>query len=276
MKIPVLTYHSARVDGNDYETNDHVAFAHDLRLLHGLGLKVGILAEIVKQLGAGDASIADRVAISFDDGTDFDYRDLPHPKWGWQRSMFNIMQDFRSEFGPDAQPDLHATSFVVVSPEARQQMDKTCLAGRNWYSDDWWAPAAASGLMAVANHSWDHTHPTLTVVAQQDQKKGRFDVIDNYTDADAQIRQATEFLAKRTGNQACRLFAYPYGQYSDYLVREYLPKFMDEHQLDAAFTTVPDLLSESHNIWKLPRLVCGEHWKCSDDLATILSRNAAP
>jgi hypothetical protein len=48
-----------------------------------------------------------------------------------------------------------------------------------------------------------------------------------------------------------------------------------EHGLEAAFTTIPDLLSASHNIWRLPRLVCGHDWKSSEQLAAILTPVAA-
>jgi peptidoglycan/xylan/chitin deacetylase (PgdA/CDA1 family) len=276
MRVPVLTYHAARISGNDYESNDHVAFHQDLRLMHSRGFKIAALSDIVKRLRSGDDTRRNEVALSFDDGTDFDFFDLPHPMWGTQRSMFNIMKDFIDEFGPDAQPKLHATSFVVASPDARRQLDRRCLADRNWYRDDWWEPAIASGLMSIANHSWDHNHPSVDVVAQRDQQKGTFDVIDTYEDANAQIHQATQFLLRKTNNLACRLFAYPYGQFNEYLTEQYLPNFKPEHGLEAAFTTVPDLLSASHDIWKLPRLVCGHDWKSSKELAAILTRVAVP
>src|SRR6266480_4069826 len=152
MQVPVLAYHAARVSGDDYALNDHVAFFHDLRLLHRMGIRVVDLGNVVSRLHFGDLDTDGCVAITFDDGTDFDYFDLPHPVWGTQRSMFNIMKDFVREFGPDAQPDLHATSFVIASPTARKELDRTCLVGRDWYTDDWWPAAIASGLMSIANH----------------------------------------------------------------------------------------------------------------------------
>ncbi len=272
MQIPVLTYHAARIGGDDYALNHHVAFFEDLRLLHNMGLRVADLNRVVRRLRAGDSTIGGDVAITFDDGTDFDYFDLPHPTWGTQRSMLNIMKDFIKEFGANAQPDLHATSFVIASPKARRELDRTCLIGRDWYTDDWWPEAIASGLMSIANHSWDHLHPTLEVVAQRQQKKGTFGVVDTYEDADAQIRQATDYLMCKTENRASRLFAYPYGESTEYLTTEYLPNFEAEHRLEGAFTTSAAVLTASVSIWELPRFVCGQHWKCSEDLAAILTR----
>ncbi len=271
MPIPILTYHSANVGGHDYASNDHVAFFQDLRLLHRMGLRIVDLRDVVKKRLGGEPDADGCVAISFDDGTDFDYFDLPHPLWGTQRSMLNIMKDFVREFGPDAQPELHATSFVIASPEARRDLDRTCLAGRNWFTDDWWPGAIASGLMSIANHSWDHVHPTLGMVAQREQKKGTFSAIDTYEDADAQIRKAMDYIMQRTEHKACRLFAYPYGECNDYLTTEYLPNFRDEHRVDAAFGTSAGGSSIPSGIWNLPRIVCGYHWKSSSDLAALLA-----
>jgi peptidoglycan/xylan/chitin deacetylase (PgdA/CDA1 family) len=272
MAIPILTYHSARISGNDYGSNDHVAFREDLRLLDSMGLEISELSDIVKRLRSGDDTPRGQVAITFDDGTDFDFLDLPHPTWGNQRSMLNIMRDFIEEFGPGAQPHLHATAFVIVSPAARKQIDRTCLANLDWYTDDWWAAAIDSGLMAIANHSWDHLHPSLEIVAQREQEKGSFAAIDTYADADAQIRQATDYLMYKTQNRACPLFAYPYGETNEYLTSEYFPNFESEHCLQAAFTAAPELPPKVESIWALPRLVFGHHWTSRDGLAAILAR----
>jgi hypothetical protein len=272
MAIPVLTYHSARISGNDYGSNDHVAFREDLRLLHGVGFKISELSDVVMRLRSGARPRRDEVAITLDDGVDFDFLDLPHPAWGNQRSMLNIMKDFIEEFGSGAQPHMHATSFVIASPVARKQIDRTCLVNRDWYTDDWWPAAIESGLMAIANHSWDHLHPALETVAQRDQEKGSFTPVDTYADADAQIRQATDYLMRKTQNRACPLFAYPYGEMNDYLTNDYFPNFESEHRLLAAFAAVPALPPKVESIWALPRFVCGHHWTSRDELAAILAR----
>jgi hypothetical protein len=270
MQIPVLTYHSAFISGDGYDCNDHVAFFHDIRLVHRLGLRVVSLDAMVERIRAGAKNLNGYVAFTMDDGTNFDYYDLPHPSWGIQRSMINIMRDFIEEFGAAAQPGLHATSFVIVSADARNELDRTCLIGRDWYTDEWWVDAIASGLMAIGNHSWDHNHPTLETVAQRNQQKGSFLNIDSHADADAQIRRASDFLAAKTGGKASPLFAYPFGEVNDYLAHSYLPDNVSEHKLKAGFTTHQHQLSRPNGIWTLPRLVCRDDWHTTDELATIL------
>jgi peptidoglycan/xylan/chitin deacetylase (PgdA/CDA1 family) len=145
------------------------------------------------------------------------------------------------------------------------------LIGRDWYTDEWWVEAIASGLMGIANHSWDHNHSSLETVAQRNQEKGTFLNIDSYTDADAQIRRASDFLAARTGNRASPLFAYPFGDVSDYLARSYLPDHVAEHGLRAAFATRESSTRHHDSIWALPRLVCRDDWRSMDELAAILA-----
>ncbi len=270
MEIPVLTYHSAYISGDAYDCNDHVAFYHDLRLVHRLGLRIISLDGMVERIRAGVSHVKGHVAFTMDDGTNFDYYDLPHPIWGAQRSMLNIMKDFVGEFGASAQPELHATSFVIASSEARSELDRTCLIGRDWYTDEWWNDAISSGLMGIGNHSWDHNHPTLERVAQRNQEKGNFLGIDTYVDADAQIRKASDFLAAKTGDRASRLFAYPFGEVNDYLVYEYLPGHAAEHKLKAAFATRQSVVGYRRGLWTLPRLVCRDDWRNRDELAAIL------
>jgi Polysaccharide deacetylase len=270
MEIPVLTYHSAYVSGDEYHLNDHVAFYHDIRLVHSLGLRVISLDAMVDRMLVGDGDLRGVVALTMDDATNFDYYDLPHPTCGMQRSMLNIMRDFVDEFGPGAQPHLHATSFVIASAEARTELDQKCLIGTNWYTDEWWNDAISSGLMGIANHSWDHNHPSLAIVSQRDQVKGSFLNIDTYEDADAQIRRAGELIASKTGGRASRVFAYPFGEVNEYLAQSYLPTRAAEHKLKAAFATrkVPD--GVRNGIWTLPRLVCRDDWSSTDELADLL------
>ena len=280
MAIPILTYHSQNIAGNDYATNDHVAFAEDLQLLSSLGWRVVPLTEVVEMLLKPDANWPDCshnvVAISFDDGSDFDFRDLPHPNAGIQRSLLNVMRDFNATHA-GAQPTLHATAFVIVSPDAREILDRTCMLGSRWWNDDWWPAAVASGLMHIGSHSWDHCHETLPRIAQRNQQKGDFWGIDTDADADGQIRVAAEFIDRICPNPGVQLFAYPYGHANDYLVREYFPRqVLDTSNcvVTAAFSTDPAPVTRNSNRWNLPRFVCGHDWKSSDDLAAIL-RDAA-
>ena len=175
-RILVLAYHSINIAGNDYVNNDHVALAEDLQLLTELGYHILPLDRIVESIGSNALDLLPRrtAAITFDDGQDFDFFDLPHPEWGVQRSFFNIISDFRRSANGRKQPDLHATSFVIVSPSARSELDQTCMLGCGWWNDRWWQAAIGTGLLGIGNHSWDHNHPTLRTVAHAGQQRGTF------------------------------------------------------------------------------------------------------
>jgi peptidoglycan/xylan/chitin deacetylase (PgdA/CDA1 family) len=268
MRVPVLAYHSNNVGGNDYADNDHVALAEDLRRIHALGLRIVPLSLVVDALlGEAPADAVDRaVAISFDDGSWFDWHDLDHPTCGRQRSFANVLRDFAVETGAA----VHATSFVIVSPEARAILDRTCLIGRGWWGDDWWPLAEREDLIAIESHSWDHNHHTLPATAQREQRKGTFRTIDTYADADAEIRVANDWLDANARTRRAGLFAYPYGETNDYLLSDYLPNRTAEHRLRAAFGTNPQPVERTSPRWNLPRYVCGHHWASADDLVRLL------
>ncbi|MEP7155232.1 MAG: polysaccharide deacetylase family protein [Betaproteobacteria bacterium] len=277
MAIPVLTYHSQNIDDNEYAGNNHVAFAEDLKLITQSGWTIVPLTKVVELFDRpSPAWPRNMVALSFDDGSDFDYTDLPHPVAGMQRSMLNIMRDFQTVY-PSAQPQLHATAFVVVSPDARVILDQTCMLGTRWWNHDWWADAVASGLMDIGSHSWDHCHVTLPEIRQRNQRKGDFWGVDTEADADAQIAASMDFIHSVAPNAGAQLFAYPYGHAVDFLVNEYFPqRFLANpgQSVSAAFSTDPRPITANSNRWNLPRYVCGHDWKSSDDLAAIL-RDAA-
>ncbi|HLX29619.1 MAG TPA: polysaccharide deacetylase family protein [Casimicrobiaceae bacterium] len=270
MRIPVLTYHSMRIDGNDYGTNDHVAFAEDLRTVTALGFRIVPASRIVQWLYEEDLSPGDDarlVAFTFDDGPDFDFHDLPHPTWGVQRSMLNVMRDFHRDAGTGAQPQLHATSFVIVSPEARRELDRTCMIGRDWWRDDWWTDAVASGLMSIASHSWNHNHPSLR---ECDEAAATFRSIDGLVAAEEQIARAAAFLRAKVPNDGDALFAYPYGEASDYLVDDYFPRHGGRLGIRGAFACGGAPVTMQSNPWRLPRYVFGHDWKTPDDLIAML------
>lgn len=272
MRVPVLTYHSNNVAGNDYANNDHVALGADLRSIARAGLRIVALHRVVAAfLGELDASETENaVAITFDDGSWFDWHDIDHPTCGLQRGFAGILRDFTRETGAHA----HATSFVIVSSDARATLDVTCLAGRGWWNDAWWLGAQREELIAIENHSWDHNHPTLQRAAQRDGRKGTFTSIDSYADADAQIRQAADWLDTHLAPHRATLFAYPYGESNAYLRDEYLPRFAHEHRVRAAFGTQPSPVTLSSDRWNLPRYVCGQHWRSPDEFEQMLRRFA--
>ena len=270
LKIPILTYHSINISGNTYAENDHLALASDLETINELGFRVIPLSQVVDwhQGSLSDEDVTRTVAITLDDGSWFDYYDLDHPTCGMQRSMINILRDFNARNG--STNSSHATSFVISSPQARSSLDKTGLIGKDWWGDQWWVDAVSSGIMDVECHSWDHVHPELENVAQQDQLKGDFSQVKTFNDSEFQFTKAGEYIASVLGNRPS-LFAYPYGSASDYVVNQYLPEHQSRHQYRAAFTTEPKAVSKTDNRWLLPRFVCGHDWKSSQELRNILN-----
>lgn len=276
MKIPVLTYHAINVTTNDYAENDHIALASDLETIHSLGLTIIPLSRLVdwQQGELSDAEVSRSVAITFDDGSWFDFYDLDHPSCGMQRSMFNILKDFNAH--TETTRPAHATSFVISSSQARDSLDRSCMVGKDWWGDQWWPEAAASGILDIECHSWDHVHPELDQVTQQEQLKGDFRQIKTFADAEIQFGKAGEYIGAVLGGKRPTLFAYPWGQVSDYVVDEYLPQNRSAHRFRAAFTIAPRAVSRADNQWLLPRFVFGRDWKSPQGLTRILEQHCSP
>lgn len=272
MAVPVLTYHSMNVGGNDYVNNDHVALREDLALIHALGWRIMPLHRVAQLQLAGRVEVLEKtLAICFDDGSNWDWYDIEHHLHGLQRGFAGILHDFRAQTCRD---DVHATSFVIAGPDERSELDVTCMLGRGWWTDEWWREAWMNGI-AIENHSWDHNHDTLRKTAQRGGRKGDFRWIDTYEECDIEIRRAADYIDQRVGRPACRLFAYPYGHCSDYLADFYLPVYTARHRQQAAFTTVGGPVKNSDGPWRLPRYVCGGHWASPDELESILRDSQA-
>lgn len=276
MKAFVLTYHSHNISGCDYETNDHVALAADLRILTESGVRIVPLERIVDALRRGDlADDGDEswVALTFDDGPMFDFVDFVHPRFGPQRSFVNVIRDFAAQAGATAQPELHATSFVIASPEARAAMERAEGCGfpdlPGWLNDGWWKEAVRSGLLAIGNHSWDHVHRAVGRTAIVAEERDDFTRVASYIDADREIRRAADFIRERSG-AACEYFAYPFGHVNQFLVEDYMPCRAQEHGMAAAFGVDGRSLTAGDSIWNIPRAVCGYHWKCPEELRMLL------
>jgi peptidoglycan/xylan/chitin deacetylase (PgdA/CDA1 family) len=265
--VPILTYHSMKIHGNGYADNDLAALASDLETIHALGLRIVALPELVAGWLRSTSLGEGVVALTCDDGGDFDFHDLPHPTAGPQRSVLNILRDF-AERHPEARA--HITSFVIASPEARTELDKTCMVGRGWWSDAWWSAAAASGLMAIANHSWDHNHDALPPHLARGGERGHFRSIVTRELADAQVRAAQEYLVRKAPNPGNALFAYPYGDVNGYLAGEYLPGAGRAMGLDAAFTTEARCFERNADRWAIPRFVFGRDWASPGQLEALL------
>ena len=261
-KIPVLGYHSLNAPGYDYQSNDHIALEQDLKLIHSEGFTVISASVLVDHLlrKRWRKLTGNYVVISFDDAPDADFYDFRHPDVGCIKSFHTLLQQYK----------VPAISFVIASPEARTELDKSCIAGRNEWRDSWWNDAIDLGLLEIGNHSWDHNHDTLETVAQRNQEKGSFHVIDTWEDADSQIRVAERYIQNKTRHRATGLFAYPYGHSNDYLVQQYLPDYQHQHAIKAAFTTAGQYVTPDSHRWKIPRFICGEHWKTPEELKVIL------
>ena len=274
MRALVLTYHSHNISGTDYATNDHVALASDLRAVHAAGARIAPLAEIARAARKGLRGDGLVVGLSFDDGPRFDHADFVHARFGPQRGFLNVLRDFREEVGAGAQPGLHATSFVIASPEARRAMERAPDCGYpdmpDWLGEDWWSAAIDTGLMGIGNHSWDHVHHAVERIAAAAPRRDDFTLVDNYTDADREIRAAAAYINARVAGR-CELFAFPFGHANDYLVNEYLPLRGYEHGMAAAFGTGGRAIAPGDSIWNLPRFVCGEHWRSPEGLRSLLA-----
>lgn len=265
MQIPVLTYHSNNVDGNEYHNNDHVAFELDLQLISKLGYEIISTHELVSILKEKAGSSKKKyVCLTFDDGSDMDYHDWEHPFHGYQKSFLTMMQDFKNETGQN----IHATSFVIADPQARAELTNTCTAGYPIWNSDWWKEAEKSGMLSIENHSWDHVHSTLKNTKTQKNIKGDFSGVDSFLDAKTQIAEASRFINSVIVGKKISLFAYPYGHFNDYLVKQYFP--YEQSEIIAAFTCEPQFVTQDTNLWLIPRFVCGSHWKSSNGLRKIL------
>jgi len=272
MKIPIFTYHSAQVDGTDYANNDHIAFQQDLRTICEAGFRVVPLSWVVDWIlnARPDADLRRSVALTIDDGCSMDFRDMVHPTWGYQRSFTGIMADLLREVGASTQPTLHATAFVIASPETRRSLGER-LAGYEWISDDWWAEAVRSRLLAIENHSWDHNHPASAVVCQRNQERGRFDNIDTYDECHAEVVNASAYIEHIAGLRP-KFFAYPWGHASTYMRQTYFPAFAREHECQAAFTAHEGFVTRDADLWAVPRLVFRANWNDQASFRDLLAQ----
>ncbi len=268
--IPILTYHSLHAAGPDYSNDDHLALRSDLETIRDLGFRIAPLTEVAQYVSGTGAWWLDRgrwVALSFDDGVDWDYFDLDDDDLGYGKSFYTILKEHFA--GQQVAAPL-AVSFVIASPEARALLDRACIAGMKNWQDTWWKAATQTGVLAIGNHSWDHVHPGLPTVAQREQRKGSFYGIDTLRDAERQLRDAERYIRKCLGGASTGLFAYPYGQAPDYLVQEYLPRFAEDLGIHAAFSTEGDFATRGTARWSIPRFMHGDDWKSPDDLMRIL------
>jgi hypothetical protein len=114
---------------NNYAENEHLALASDLETIRELGLKVIPLSQVVDwhQGSLTDEDVSACVAITFDDGSWFDFYDLHHPTCGMQRSMFNILRDFNKRNGPSSTVVINISSKGCASECIGKALIKSVL-----------------------------------------------------------------------------------------------------------------------------------------------------
>ncbi|MCK7595601.1 polysaccharide deacetylase family protein [Pseudomarimonas salicorniae] len=261
---PILTYHSQLLFGNDYRNNSHVGLAADLEVIAASGRQIIGLRELVASLrGARDLPLDELVCITFDDGPDFDWLDIEHPEHGPQPSFATLLR--RHAAAHPGQRPICATSFVIADAGARHEISTQAM-GREWMNDHWWREAAASGLLQIDSHGLDHRHPCL---APGDADWGHFHAIADEVSCAQQVDAANSIIAERSG-QPPRIFAYPYGQASEYLRSEYLPRHGQRLGLEAAVSIEPGHFHWDSDPWFLPRYVSLAHWHSPEELASLL------
>jgi len=274
MRGAVLAYHAQNCGGYEYADNDHLALASDLQTASARGLSIVSLRQVARHLAADtpDALPQRFVAFSCDDGTLLDWRDYRHPVFGPQRGFAGIVRDHLASIGVDATAQL--TAFVIASPAARAAIDAGCYGGLALSGDDWWHEAAAEGLVAIENHSWDHVHTVLPTELQRWGTPGNFNSVDDGHKAAQQVDAAAAYIDARlagTGQRTC-LFAYPYGHASGYLRERYLPDQAERLGLLGAFTTEARFVDAGCRPFEIPRFVHGDAWRTPAQFDALLAQ----
>ncbi len=264
----ILTWHSIHVHDNRYRGNDLVAFSSDIEALDRLGWTILPLTEA--RARARRATLPERCAVlTLDDGSVMDYHAFDHPTCGPQTSVLDRLRAFSTTADPGAGHVPHVTTFVIASPEARAELDRRVTMELGVWGEDWWRAANASGLMSVESHSWDHNHDSLARTLQRDNRRGDFALIETETECRGEVDQASDYIERASGRRP-RFFAYPYGQSSEYLRTDYLPRRGPELGLEAALGCSPGPATAESDRWNLPRYVCRRDWNSPEDFEGLL------
>ena len=251
-----------------------MALAADVAAVVASGLPIVSLRDIALALASpGEHELPERfVAFSCDDGTLLDWAHYQHPEFGEQRSFASIFRELLPQESRLRGGLL--TAFVIACPRARAAIDAGCYNGIPLSDDNWWAEAAREGLVAIESHGWDHVHPVLPDALQQYGRAGDFFSVDSYPRAQQQIAAAKQVIDEvlATTGHTTRLFAYPYGHVSPYLLNEYLPQNAGELSLLGAFSTEPRFVESGCNPFAIPRLVHGDAWTTREQFAALMHK----
>lgn len=264
----ILAWHSINVLDNTHAGNDLIAFSEDLALLDRMGWTILPLADALVRLDAG--CVPEKTAVlTMDDGSIMDFHDFDHPTCGRQTGIFNRLSAFAQQLPADSPHRPHVSSFVIASPQARAELDRTDYMSLGVWPENWWRQANASRLMSIESHSWDHNHGSLARSVQRNNERGDFRRIATEDECRAEVDRASDYIEHQSGRRP-RFFAYPYGQASDYLRREYLPRFGESIGLEAALGCDPEPVCPTSDRWFLPRFMCGRDWKSAGQLEVLL------
>lgn len=264
----VLTWHSILVHENTYEQNDLIAFSTDLEILDRNGWTILPLETAWQRARRGQ--LPERTAVlTLDDGSIMDYHPFDHPTCGPQVSAFERLREFARSATVNPAHVPHASAFVIASPEARAEIDRTVTLNLGVWPEGWWAAANRSGLMAIESHSWDHNHESISRSLQRDNRRGDFSLIATEAECHGEVARASEYI-EQVSRRRPRFLAYPYGQCSDYLRSEYLPRFGDKLGLQAALGCEPRPVTPDRDCWNLPRFVSKSDWHTPEEFEALL------
>ena len=291
MRVVVVAYHSGDQTGCTYETNAMLAFASDLETAYQHGWKV-IPAQWAAEWAAGKRDLSESgtkfIAFTFDDGDDQDWYDGgPVAQCPDVPGAYTILSRFSQ-----AHPGyfVHATSFVIASETARARIT---YKGVPYLHSDWWwwAENASRRLMSVENHSADHDHDAidtpvwapelrtnLRAASIEDNdwsRKADFAHVRTWLAADIEVRRAADFIGGKTGRRPT-LFSCPYSQMSEYLRKEYFPRYASEHGMYAAFCSRDRPIRQGDDLYFLSRYGYGKgsSWNTPEGfLAVVLGES---
>ncbi len=136
-------------------------------------------------------------------------------------------------------------------------------------TDKWWRAAQASGLIDIGSHGWHHVHPAVSEVRERPDMIERFDRVATEEDARLHIDRAFSAIRERAGGDSAAVFAYPYGQVSDFLADHYLP---NQDRIIAAVAAHPQPVVADTDRWRIPRYVCGPDWHSEEGLEKLVAR----
>lgn len=232
MTAPILTYRLPQYGDPDDEKTFHSSLRSDLETIARLGKTIVSLERIADALQSDRLhELENRVALSFDAG-------ITAATGRQVEGILEILKGFGREH------HVHTTLFVSGSgadfaPPAVQSA---------------WLKAERSGLVRIENGGWiaDGRPPA------------------DPHEASREISRASVRINAIMGHGGCRLYAYPEGRCNDLMANDFLPRFISQHHLKAAFSTEPATVARGDNRWRLPRFRWGRDWRTTDDLESLL------